>query len=94
MIRAHRAEEPLKTRAAAPEIIVDVSDSGAGIPAEHLPKIFDPFFTTKAQGTGLGLSIVHQIVGENNGTIEAVSDDHQGTTFRIRLKGATQTVLS
>ncbi len=93
-IRASGGEDPLKASGTAPEIIVDVSDSGTGIPAENLPKIFDPFFTTKAQGTGLGLSIVHQIVRENNGTIEAIQTDDPGTTFRIRLKTATQSVLS
>ncbi|NOY52313.1 MAG: HAMP domain-containing protein [Deltaproteobacteria bacterium] len=93
-IRAYGGKEFPESTDTVQEIIVDVSDSGTGIPAEHLPKIFDPFFTTKAQGTGLGLSIVHQIVRENNGTIEAVSNDDTGTTFRIRLKGAAQSILS
>ena len=52
------------TRAAGESAIVEVGDTGSGIPAEHLSRIYDPFFTTKAlgQGTGLGLSITYGIV--------------------------------
>ncbi|HLP48256.1 MAG TPA: two-component regulator propeller domain-containing protein, partial [Candidatus Kapabacteria bacterium] len=54
------------------EIILEISDSGAGISREKLAKIFDPFFTTKeqSQGTGLGLFVVKEIVTEYNGKIE------------------------
>jgi len=68
-------------------ILVTVSDSGAGIPPEILPKIFDPFFTTKPVnvGTGLGLSIAHGIIAEQGGTIEAKSERGKGTSFIITL---------
>ena len=65
-----------------------MSDTGSGIPAEHLARIYDPFFTTKAtgQGTGLGLSITYGIVREHEGTIHCDSAPGQGTRFTLRFK--------
>ena len=64
-----------------------ISDTGCGIPAEHLGKIFDPFFTTKPEGkgTGLGLSICHGIVQKLGGQIFVASEVGQGATFTIEL---------
>lgn len=66
---------------------IEVSDTGKGIPADHVEQIFDPFFTTKGpdQGTGLGLMICHRIVTDHGGSIEVESLDGAGTTFRVRL---------
>ncbi len=64
-------------------IVIEVSDTGAGIPRERLAQIFDPFFTTKTEGTGLGLSIVHRILEQYGGRIEVISDQHSGTTMKI-----------
>ena len=63
------------------ELRISVSDTGKGIPAEHLPKLFTPFFTTKADGTGLGLVLVHQIIGEMGGKITCQSVTGSGATF-------------
>lgn len=66
---------------------VAISDTGVGIPAEHLPRIFDPFFSTKGvgKGTGLGLAISRRIVEDHHGTIEVASEAGRGTTVTIRL---------
>jgi signal transduction histidine kinase len=70
--------------------IVEISDTGLGIPKEHLERIFDPFFTTKPVGigTGLGLAICHRIVSELGGLIEVESEVGKGTLFRLVLPAA------
>jgi len=68
--------------------VVSVSDTGRGVPAEHLPRIFDPFFTTKdiGQGVGLGLAICQSFVEQHGGTIRAQSPGvGQGTTVEFEL---------
>jgi len=67
-----------------PESAVEVrcSDTGIGIPEEHLKRIFDPFFTGREEGTGLGLAIVHNIVDTHQGSID-VESGSGGTLFRI-----------
>lgn len=67
------------------DIIIHVTDSGRGIPAENLPNIFDPFFSTKARGTGMGLPVVLRIVKNYGGKIEVVATGNSGTTFLVRL---------
>jgi two-component system NtrC family sensor kinase len=68
------------------EIVIEISDTGVGIPPENLSRIFDPFFTTKdAKGLGLGLSVVYGLVREHGGDVEVDSDVGRGTTFRLRL---------
>jgi chemotaxis protein histidine kinase CheA len=69
------------------QAIIDIIDTGSGIPQEHLDKIFDPFFSTKpvGKGTGLGLSIVHGLIEEHQGEVTVDSKIGEGTTFHIRL---------
>ena len=66
---------------------VSFTDSGCGMPKEHLSKLFAPFFTTKetGKGTGLGLAISYGIIQSHNGEIDVESEVGKGSTFRIRL---------
>ncbi len=78
----------VKTRPDGDWAIVEISDSGCGMPAHIQQRIFDPFFTTKevGKGTGQGLAIAHNvIVDKHGGTIKVVSSPGAGTTFIIRL---------
>jgi len=65
--------------------IIEIADTGEGIPAERLPKVFDPFYTTKEKGTGLGLAVTYRIIKEHGGEIEVSSEIGKGTTFKICL---------
>ena len=68
-------------------IVVEIEDTGIGIPKNILSKIFDPFFTTKkvGEGTGLGLSVVHLIIDQHRGIIDVESEVNKGTKFIITL---------
>jgi two-component system cell cycle sensor histidine kinase/response regulator CckA len=72
---------------AADYVLVEVSDTGSGIPPEIIDKIFEPFFSTKdvGKGTGLGLSTVYGIVKQTGGFVYPESEVGKGTTFRIFL---------
>jgi signal transduction histidine kinase len=67
------------------DVVVEVSDTGGGIPAEVLPSVCEPFFTTRQEGTGLGLAIAKRYVEQNGGRLEIASRPGEGTTVRLRL---------
>ncbi|HQZ17422.1 MAG TPA: ATP-binding protein, partial [Vicinamibacteria bacterium] len=77
----------LRTFVEGRDVVLEVSDTGEGIPEADLPRIFDPFFTTKdvGQGTGLGLAVSYGIVQEHGGSIRASSARDQGSRFEVRL---------
>ena len=72
-----------------PTIVVDVADTGPGVPPELSDRIYDPFFTTKIKGTGLGLGIVRKIVDAHDGRIDLTSSPETGTRFRVTLPVAS-----
>ncbi len=70
-------------------VVIRVSDTGPGIPPEHLDKLFHPFFTTKKQGSGVGLSMAKKIVDSHRGLIDVASRAGGGTEFTVRLPMVT-----
>ncbi|MCB9877231.1 MAG: HAMP domain-containing protein [Planctomycetes bacterium] len=85
-VRVHAAVAPDE------RVVVQVSDTGTGIPPEALPHVFEPFFTTRRdaadpaqRGSGLGLSVSYGIVASHGGRIEVESQTGRGTTFRVLL---------
>lgn len=68
-----------------PPIVVEIADTGVGIPPELVAKIFEPFFTTKSSGTGLGLAVSQKLIQRYHGHITVTSAPGKGTTFTIVL---------
>jgi PAS domain S-box-containing protein len=72
------------------QILVSVSDTGIGFPAQLAEQIFDPFFTTKPRGTGMGLRISRSIIESHNGRLWAVGTPGRGATFHLSLPAAQE----
>jgi signal transduction histidine kinase len=73
---------------AAPQVVIEIQDTGTGLSEEAQGRLFEPYFTTRSQGTGLGLAIAARLVDEMNGRIELVSvpvDAGKGTIARVQL---------
>jgi signal transduction histidine kinase len=83
-VAAHTSTSPETAR---PGVVMEITDTGCGVPPELLPRIFDLFVTTKTpgKGTGLGLMVCHEIVKSHGGTIDISSQVGQGTCVRIFL---------
>ena len=77
----------VRTRSLGDFVTIEIIDNGLGMPEHVKQRIFEPFFTTKAvgKGTGLGLSIVYSIIENHKGTLEVITEENQGTTFKITL---------
>src|SRR5271154_269536 len=84
----------VRTAAHNGSVEVEIVDTGAGIPREHIHRIFDPFFTTKAigRGTGLGLSVSYGIIKEHSGKIDVRSTPGKGTSFHVEFPAVRKPV--
>lgn len=70
------------------QVIIDVADTGPGIPPEQIEKIFTAFYSTKKRGTGLGLATARRIVREHRGTLHVHAEPGRGSCFTIALPSA------
>jgi nitrogen fixation/metabolism regulation signal transduction histidine kinase len=75
----------LRTRDKDDKVIIEVSDTGAGLTKEECERLFTPYYTSKQHGTGLGLAIVQSVVSDHGGTIAVHSQPGAGTTFTVEL---------
>jgi two-component system sensor histidine kinase HydH len=66
-------------------LVIEVQDTGCGIPQNNLDQVLDPYFTTKADGTGLGLALAYKIIDEHKGSIRFTSKEGKGTTVSVTL---------
>ncbi len=66
-------------------LVIDVQDTGSGIPPDDLDKVLDPYFTTKPDGTGLGLALAYKIIDEHKGAVRFASTQGKGTTVSVTL---------
>jgi signal transduction histidine kinase len=88
----HGGELAIRTAYKGQIVEVSITDTGCGIPPEHLEHLFEPYFTTKAsgRGTGLGLSVSFGIIRSANGRIDVTSEVGKGSTFRVTLPAAAE----
>lgn len=78
----------VRAQSAGREVHLEVTDTGPGIPPEHLEKIFEPLFTTKARGIGLGLAVSRTLARANEGELTAANLPTRGAKFRLTLQSA------
>lgn len=86
-VRARKDRQPLNGRT-TDVVVIDIIDTGKGMPTEVQKRLFDPFFTTKEKGTGLGMPIAARIVEKHGGVIQYETAPGRGTTFSILLPSA------
>jgi len=75
----------IRTDRARSEAVIEVIDTGAGIPPDRIGRIFDAYYSTRPEGSGLGLSTARKIIGAHGGRIDVQSEPGKGAAFTIRL---------
>ena len=83
--RVEVAKSTSRDRAGKGWAVVEIKDTGEGIPAADLQRIFIPFFTTKAAGHGVGLALAHRVITQHGGTLTAANGKYGGAVFTLRL---------
>ena len=78
----------IAARVEAEDVVIEVEDTGVGLPIEDTETLVEPFFSTKGRGSGMGLALVHRVVTDHGGMLELESLSSGGTRVRIVLKGA------
>ena len=78
----------INARSSDNAVEIQFTDTGCGMPEDHLSKVFDPLFTTKPRGMGLGLAIVSSIIERHSSSIHVVSEENKGTTFSVQVPAA------
>ncbi|MEO0282629.1 MAG: ATP-binding protein [candidate division WOR-3 bacterium] len=76
------------------KVLIEIEDTGCGIPQDILPYVFEPFFTTKDSGTGLGLSVVYGVIKRHGGEVKIESEVNKGTKVKIFLPRNPKEVLN
>jgi len=90
---SYSGSEPAGEKVTTPMVVIEVRDTGIGMPPNIQKRIFDPFFTTKgARGTGMGLAVAHGIVQRHHGSITVRSAPGMGSTFTVALPMQTATM--
>jgi signal transduction histidine kinase len=70
--------------------VIEIKDTGEGIPTSDLERIFIPFFTTKATGHGVGLALAHRVITQHGGTLRAENSRGGGAVFTLRLPASSR----
>jgi len=78
----------IAARVEAEDVVIEVEDTGVGLPTEDTETLVEPFFSTKGRGSGMGLALVHRIITDHGGILELESLSSGGTRVRIELQGA------
>lgn len=86
-VRLRASDETAEARG----VVVEIEDSGPGVPPELKEQIFNPFVTTKKSGVGLGLAIVSKLVDAHGGFLKLVSEPGHGACFRVTFPVAADT---
>ncbi|MCK5375459.1 MAG: ATP-binding protein, partial [Acidobacteria bacterium] len=75
-------------RPSGEDVVIEVADTGVGLPTEDTDTLVEPFYSTKGRGSGMGLALVHRIVTDHGGDLEMEALSPTGTRVRIVLRGA------